>query len=46
MLVANWNTSVVDYTFTGPDHWQLMFNSFRFQMDLRDLTLYTPGFMA
>ncbi len=44
--VANWNTSVIDYTFTGLGHWERMFNSFRFQMDLRNLALYALGFMS
>lgn len=42
----NWNTSVIDHTFTGLRNWERMFSSFRFQMNLRNLVLYALGFMS
>ena len=44
--LANWNTSVIDYTFTGLGNWERMLGSFRFQTDLRNLVLYALGFMS
>lgn len=43
---VNWNTSVIDYTFTGLQNWQRMLSSFRFQTDIRNLVLYAVGFMG
>lgn len=43
---VNWNSSIIDYTFTGLQNWQRMLSSFRFQTDLRNLVLYALGFMT
>lgn len=43
---VNWNDSVPDYTWTGLANWINVFQSRRFQLDVRNLFLYAAGFMT
>lgn len=44
--LVNWNTVVRDFSFVGLRNWVQLFGMERFHWNIRNLVLYTAGFMA
>lgn len=44
--LTNWNTLTPDYTFVGLDNYRTIFNSVRFQTDIRNTIVFTSLFLV
>src|SRR5689334_14531525 len=44
--LSNWNTLTTDYSFAGLKNYQTIFNSGRFQTNIRNLIVFTTFFLC